>query len=179
MENITPSYLSFRKHVNTGAEDMAYYPQDEHEFMRVIYGMDPEGPGLQEVGSIEVCEGRLIAFPNILQHLVRPFKLADPTKPGHRKILALFLVDPKSRVISTANVPCQRSDWWAREINDTNALPKLPSELRDLIVENVDDFPISMKEAKVLREELMNERRAFVTAANEGFEMDTFSLCEH
>jgi hypothetical protein len=103
----------------------------------------------------------------------------DPTKPGHRKILALFLVDPYVRVISTANVPCQRRDWWSREINDINALPGVPSNLQELIVGNVEEFPISMEEAKELRKELMRERKAFVRTVNDGFEMDTFSLCEH
>ena len=59
-----------------------------------------------------VCtEGRLVTFPNTVQHRVAPFALADPTKPGHRKILALFLIDPHRRVISTANVPPQQAEW--------------------------------------------------------------------
>jgi hypothetical protein len=49
---------------------------------------------VQTIGNVECREDRLIRFPNTLQHLVGPFELEDPTKPGHRKILALFLVDP-------------------------------------------------------------------------------------
>ncbi|KAJ6184217.1 hypothetical protein N7519_005518 [Penicillium mononematosum] len=59
--------------------------------------------------------GRLLTFPNTLQHRVSPFSLADNTKPGHRKILALFLVDPNLRIISSANVPPQDELWWKRK----------------------------------------------------------------
>jgi len=53
-----------------------------------------DGERNQEIGSISTSEGRCIAFPNIYQHRVSPFELIDKTKPGHRKIVALFLVDP-------------------------------------------------------------------------------------
>ncbi|OJJ40832.1 hypothetical protein ASPWEDRAFT_178657 [Aspergillus wentii DTO 134E9] len=33
------------------------------------------------------------------------------SRDSHRKILALFLVDPNMRVISSANMPPQREDW--------------------------------------------------------------------
>src|SRR5205823_2246930 len=129
------------------------------------------GPiGLQDIGSVEAREGRLLTFPNLLQHRVEPFRLADPTKPGHRKILALFLVDPNIRIISTANIPPQRRDWWGREIRDTNTLPMIPGEIQDMVVEHVDGFPISLREAKELREELMEERRIFVSEANQALE---------
>ncbi len=39
--------------------------------------------------------------------------LQDPTKPGHQRFVALYLVDPFQRIISTGNVPPQRFDWWA------------------------------------------------------------------
>jgi len=57
-------------------------------------------------------EGRLITFPNIIQHRVDSFRLQDPTKAGHRKIVALFLVNPHTKVLSSAQIPCQRKDWW-------------------------------------------------------------------
>ena len=81
------------------------YPQDFKKWLPAIFGVESEGPGLQFVGSVETREGRLLTFPNILHHQVQPFSLADPTKPGHRKILALFLVNPHLKVLSTENVP--------------------------------------------------------------------------
>lgn len=38
------------------------------------------------------------------------------TKPGHRRFIALWLVDPSQRIISTANLPPQRFDWWAEAV---------------------------------------------------------------
>jgi Protein of unknown function (DUF4246) len=138
---------------------------------------------VQEVGSVETREGRLLTFPNILQHQVQPFELEDPTKPGHRKILALFLVDPYVRVLSTAHVPPQQLDWWRRSLTDENEktrLNDLPVELQEQVFSQVEDFPISLEEAKRLREELMDERRDFVLQHSKAFEASlTFSLCEH
>lgn len=134
---------------------------------------------MQDVGSIETRQGRLITFPNILQHQVQPFRLADPTKPGYRKILALFLVDPGVRIISTANVPCQRQDWWREAVDEEKTmLDKLPLEVHNNIFSQVD-VPVSMGHAKKLRLELMDERKQFVVRQDEDFKSLTFSLCEH
>ena len=138
------------------------------------------------VGSVETREGRLVTFPNILQHQVQPFKLQDPTKPGWRKIVALFLVDPNVRIISTANVPCQQMEWWAEEVLKDNGnvdkgrdLSILPPELQEMVFKEVMEFPIKLEDAKELRLELMEERKVFVVKHSEAFEAVTFSLCEH
>lgn len=121
-----------------------------------------------------------MTFPNILQHQVQPFELEDRTKPGHRKILALFLVDPNIKIISSANVPCQRKDWWREEIGCQGGIDaRLPRELGDLVFEEVEDFPIGMEEAKKMRLKLMKKRKAFVLKEVKFFEEETFSLCEH
>lgn len=70
-------------------------------------------PCLQNYGSVATREGRLFAFLNVFHHRVSGFKLADPSKPGHRRFIALWLVDPSTRIISTANVPPQQAEWWA------------------------------------------------------------------
>jgi hypothetical protein len=73
------------------------------------------------------------------QHKVSSFKLVDPTKPGHRRFIALWLVDPTQRIISTANVPPQQQHWWLDAIfGDTpesrNAvMEKLPAEVASLL----------------------------------------------
>lgn len=139
---------------------------------------------VQTLGSVACTEGRLLTFPNLLQHQVQPFTLADPTKPGHRKILALFLVDPHIRVISTANVPPQQRDWWSEAVErDSVSVGKglggLSAELRKEVFNNVDDFPISMEEAKEIRLKLMEERSKFVIPQGRQFEATEFSLCEH
>lgn len=135
---------------------------------------------MQEIGGVETREGRLLTFPNILQHRVGPFKLADPTKPGHRKIVALFLVDPNIKVISTAHVPSQQQEWWWKltQTKKNQQITGLPVEVQDHILDDVD-FPLSLQDAKELRRELMEERKVFVLEHRKAFEGATFSLCEH
>jgi len=130
-----------------------------------------ESSAAQQVGSIETREDRVITFPNLLQRQVQPFKLADPTRPGHRKILALFLVDPHIRIISTANVPCQQRDWWSQAIsNDVNGrFSNLPPEIHEKVIDEVEDFPISLETAKRLREDLMEERKSLTILQDENF----------
>ena len=134
---------------------------------------------MQELGQVVTREGRLLAFPNVFQHRVGPFKLEDPSEPGHRKILALFLIDPHCRIISTANVPPQQKNWWSPEIRDSERLAGMPNEVVDQIVDDVDDFPISLEEAKELRLELMEERKVFVEDVETDIQSSTFFFCEH
>ena len=132
------------------------------------YGVKNEERGtlIQVLGSVATNSGRLLAFPNVLQHRVSPFKLADPTKPGHRKILAMFLVDPYIRVISTANVPPQRRDWWAEVVRRVPRFARLPTEIFNKIIEVVED-PFGMEEAKEARKDLMARRGAMNNEINE------------
>ncbi|KAI9722671.1 MAG: hypothetical protein M1812_001602 [Candelaria pacifica] len=183
-QNITASKLSFRKRGDTETE--IGYDQNDWRWLEAIFGLRDENSegggstGTQEIGSVETKQGRLVTFPNIYQHRVDPFKLQDETKPGHRKILAFFLVDPNIKVISTANVPCQRRDWWGRELRENGALDRLPTEIQEQVVNKVDDFPMSMEEAKEMRLELMEGRKAFLDKHDEEFDGGVnFFLCEH
>jgi hypothetical protein len=103
-ENIEDSYLEFRCEIDS--ETMIMKPgQDEYQACEDLYGIAQNEAAIQEIGKVRTKERRLLAFPNVMQHRVRPFGLVDPTRPGHRKILAMFLVDPHIRILSTANVP--------------------------------------------------------------------------
>ncbi|KAF8626051.1 hypothetical protein AX15_005105 [Amanita polypyramis BW_CC] len=179
-ENITPSELAFRQFSDAEEANEINYDQQYHRWMLDVFGCDPEGPPIQDVGSVETRESRLLTFPNILQHQVQPFKLADLTKPGHRKILALFLVDPNTRIISTANVPCQRHDWWCESIKEKNtALGRLPLELQDKVFSDVEEFPMKMETAKELRLDLMEERKKLIISHDNFVKEVSFSLCQH
>ncbi|EGP88866.1 uncharacterized protein MYCGRDRAFT_99590 [Zymoseptoria tritici IPO323] len=70
----------------------------------------PGGPMLQFLGTVAAPDGRLIAFPNSMQHRTEEFSLLDPTRPGRRRWLKLHLVDPHYRICSTRNVPPQQFD---------------------------------------------------------------------
>ncbi|TVY87033.1 hypothetical protein LAWI1_G007198 [Lachnellula willkommii] len=84
--------------------------------------------------------------------------LADPTKPGHRRFIALWLVDPHVRIISTANVPPRQLDWWAESIfsksNDGMHMSKLPFELAQLLQQKGVPIESSSNESGKLPPEL-------------------------
>lgn len=156
VENITESNLSFRQSI----ED-PHYEQNDDRGVYAIYGMKNEDPLNQDLGGLAALRGRCIVFPNVYQHRVAPFKLVDKTKPGYRKILVFFLVDPTVTVISTQNVLPQQVDW---------ADVKLDSDKRKTM---------SREEAEKVREKLMFERKYAREEFQKKFFEREFSLCEH
>jgi hypothetical protein len=155
------------------------YEQDQHDWLPEVFGCEQNGSSVQYVGDIVAKEGRLLTFPNVFQHRVLPFELIDKSKVGHRKILALFLVDPHIRIISSANVPCQQREWWGQEIVERGLIPKLPGEIVNEVIRAVTDFPMGIEEAKELRLELMEERKGFAKVQDKKYASAIFALCEH
>ncbi|MFE6036626.1 DUF4246 domain-containing protein [Streptomyces sp. NPDC056452] len=147
-ENITESRLGFR-----AALDDPNYEQNDDNGLREVYGLEDEDALNQRLGSASTPAGRCLAFPNILQHRVGSFRLTDATRPGYRKILAFFLVDPSERIVSTSDVPPQQP--WS------------------------DTSTMTLEQAKTYREQLMQERKFFVAEHNEQLYEREFSLCEH
>ncbi|MFI9582271.1 DUF4246 domain-containing protein [Streptomyces sp. NPDC052236] len=147
-ENITESRLSFR-----AALDDPSYEQNDDNGLREVYGLEDEDALNQMLGSTSTPAGRCLAFPNILQHRVGSFRLTAPTRPGYRKILAFFLVDPSEKIVSTSDVPPQQP--WS------------------------DTSTMTLEQAKNYREQLMQERKFFVDEHNEQLYEREFSLCEH
>ena len=123
--------------------------------------------------------GRCIAFPNIYQHRVSSFELKDRTRAGHRKILALFLVDPAVRVPSTSTVAPQQKHFLVETLAECpGPLATLPREILGMIAD-ADPQTMTRAEAFAYREELMDERTTFVDASNHGFFGTAFNMCEH
>lgn len=178
-DNITDSYLAFREATSTEHLSEKPYEQSDYGHFERLYGIQQGGAAVQELGKVLTREGRLLTFPNVLQHRVSPFSLQDPTQPGHRKILALFLVDPYTRIPSTANVPPQQKDWWRDMVLGLDRVGDLPPELAENVMESAGDFPIELEEAKKLRLELMDERRLFVKDHETRLQQEDFSFCEH
>lgn len=147
-ENITESTLGFR-----AALDYPRYEQNDDNGLREVYGLEDEDALNQELGSASTPAGRCLAFPNILQHRVGAFRLADPTRPGHRKILVFFLVDPSRKIVSASEVPPQQP--WA------------------------ETSTMTLEQARGYRDQLMQERKFFVDEHNEQLYEREFSLCEH
>ncbi|KAG0083103.1 hypothetical protein BGZ92_011076 [Podila epicladia] len=172
-DNITESRLNFRIHVQEPE-----YEQDDRSGCRIMFGLEDEQALIQYLDGIVTKEDRCIAFPNIFQHQVQPFELADPTKPGTRKILVFFLVNPEAPVLSTTNVPPQQKAWAPMKDLMLEAARKLPTELMQEI-DRLVDWPIEMEEALSHRLELMNERKYFVNEQNQNMFERHFYLCEH
>ncbi|KZT21379.1 hypothetical protein NEOLEDRAFT_1150704 [Neolentinus lepideus HHB14362 ss-1] len=151
-----------------------------------VYGIDGKGGPLnQELGHVVTKEGKCLAFPNIWQHRVSSFKLVDPSKPGHRKILCFFLINPTVEILSTSFIPPQQYDWYMRELKRAPAMRNLPVELFGMVTDwlKVDDTgkggAITMEQAKEEREKLMKERANFVVKQNEELYELEFNMCEH
>jgi hypothetical protein len=171
-ENISKSTLAFRESV---AEPM--YEQGDNHGVSEIYGLENDEPLVQNRGLVEALEDRCICFPNTMQHHVNPFELEDKEKPGIRKILVYFLVDPSIRITSTLHVPPQQQSWYLEPLYHVFK-SKLPIEVINVIIQFMN-FPISLEQAKVIREDLMQERKFFVKENSDTFFERPFSLCEH
>ncbi|KIY45725.1 hypothetical protein FISHEDRAFT_48822, partial [Fistulina hepatica ATCC 64428] len=177
-ENITESQLQFRVSVS----GPHYHMQDDNVCMSWVYGITRDMPLVQDLGAVPTSVGTSLAFPNIYQHCVSPFKLADPTKPGHRKILAFFLVDPTKRVLSATDVLPQQREWVRDEIAlgpaSQSRLGRLPPELRDMILNHTDGL-MTREDAEKYRAELIEERSQFVATYNDEIVQLEFNMCEH
>ncbi|KAF5602401.1 uncharacterized protein FSUBG_7708 [Fusarium subglutinans] len=112
----------------------------------------------QNYGDVDTPEGHLLAFPNVFQHGISSFKLHDPTKPGHRHFIDLWLADPHRRILSTANVPPQQKDRWTGS-------GEVPKGL------------MNVEEARAHRLKLLDERTAEKTRAL--WESIDYNFCEH
>ena len=123
-ENISESGLAFR-----AAVCEPEYAQNDTQGVEQIFGLSDGEALSQSRGCCTTSEGRCLAWPNTLQHQVQPFELQDKSKPGHRKILCFFLVDPNKRVPSTLTCPPQQADWLKRELVNMPPFFRLPKEV--------------------------------------------------
>ena len=187
VENVTEARISFRQETLMDFREFAENQSEEHQALKEVFGIPevegwPELKGqqaVQELGSVATPEGRLLVFPNTLQHRIHPFKLEDESRPGHRRFIVLWLVDPNYRICSTANVPPQRHDWWAHEVQSKANLGRkgMPNELIEQVMGETGDWPMGQDEAERLRLELMAERTTALETAEEYF--DVVNFCEH
>lgn len=170
--NITESRLAFRT-MRANPE----YEQSDDRGVEHVYGLADEDVMNDEIGYIVTRSGRAAAFPNVWQHKVGGFRLADPSQRGWRRVLVFFLCDPNKEVLSTARVPPQQPDWLADAL-----LPELSPfmsspDVRRMVASYAAG--VSREEAEADRLGLMEERSSWYSAQeDETFERE-FSLCEH
>lgn len=150
VDNITESKISFRTFYECPWKEFS-----DGFYLEHLFGLKDEDPLLEELGDITCQEHRVVIYPNYYHHKDEPFALRDPTKPGHRKVLCFFLVDPyNSSTLTSKEVPPQQEEWWKSDII-MNLIPE--EELRELILKL--QTPPNLADAKVVREMLMRERR--------------------
>ena len=156
-----------------------YGDQDEFYDLGEVYDQDfgSGGIAIQEIGKVLTRQGRMIAFPNVLQHRVDSFRLEDPTRPGHRRILVLWLVDPHCRIPSTQTISPQQKDWWDEQVLPT-LLTEFPAEIAHMILDHVDS-PMRLDEARKVRQELMEERSTATDKITKRLEERFYNFCEH
>ncbi|KAL0477443.1 DUF4246 domain-containing protein [Acrasis kona] len=171
-DNISESVLRFRMAVSEPE-----YEQGDDFGVNAIYGIGNDDKLNQVVGGVITKQDRCIAFPNSMQHRVEPFELVDKTRPGYRKILVLFLIDPGTRILSTADIPPQQKEWLVQELA-LHLKEKLPIEIISYIVQFMPSM-MNLEQAKQHRDKLMQERGMLVRERNEMTFERTFSLCEH
>ncbi|KAJ2872882.1 hypothetical protein GGH93_003661 [Coemansia aciculifera] len=152
--NIVPVSLRFREAIRSCAFEAE---QLDIESIVKAYGIEQDQLGKgdiasQKLGSVGIKHGRCVVFPNTHQYEERWFRLADKTKSGHCKMLTFYFVDPSTRIPSTEIVPPQQQDWWIDDVLSSKPFRSLPQLVVDGIMAKVD-FPISLKEAKKLRQQ--------------------------
>jgi hypothetical protein len=168
--NITDSKLAFRY-----AVDDFTYEQGDDKGVREVYGLNDGDPLNQSAGSVLCKAGRVVCFPNTMQHCVLPFSLKDSAVAGVRKIAVLFIVNPMVEILSTRVVPPQQRSWWRKE---SLLHMKFPPEVVAMIEAHLD-FPLLREAAEAHRVALMEERSAGLTRVNGLVYEQEFSLCEH
>ena len=159
-----PPTLSFRCRINPEEGEFADGEIASPPYAPNCYGTEDGDPLIEELGSVALREGRLVVFPNTFQVKLESLRSADESQPGFCRIAMLHLLDPNRRNMSTKLVPCQRRDWWAEELRQTCArFGNLPLEIFNRIVAVIGEgeFPISMAEARKIRDEFRDERAEF------------------
>ncbi|KAG8696074.1 hypothetical protein FRC08_007385 [Ceratobasidium sp. 394] len=164
-ENITESRMAFR----TAVSYPSTYKRGIIRDSVFTWGISSNDPLVNKLGAVVACQGRAIAFPNNYQHRVSPFELKDKTKPGHRKIVTLLLVDPSVDVLSTTTVPPQQHEWRSAAISANPVLKAAFDKLAPETIEIINSFAdgtMTRAEAEAYRLELMDERKEFVHKNN-------------
>lgn len=173
VDNIKNSYLEFRKLL----QEPIYYPQDGHDYVKKKYGLYDGDQLNKYLGKISTSEsGRCIVFPNYIQHKVSDFELVNKNKTGIRKILVFFLIDPKKRITSTADVPIQQRHLVKKNMMEKND-HNIPEELIDSILDNM--HLMTEEDAQNHMKNLMLSRKYYTDKINEELFEREFSLCEH
>ncbi|EGF79876.1 hypothetical protein BATDEDRAFT_30120 [Batrachochytrium dendrobatidis JAM81] len=140
-------------------------------YWKDVYDIDRESPRNQYIGSLEVPNGRCAVYPNRYQHKEQSFELADPTQPGHCKILTFFVVNPSCRIVSTAHVAPQQPQWYNSSLDKA----PIPPELWNDITQYIQGVQ-SPAETKHHRDKLTSDRTQIIRVYNEYIYEQVYNL---
>jgi hypothetical protein len=141
-----------------------FIPGDAGATLRT-WGFQDSDSCHQYIGSRVIHAGLGLVFPNIYQHQQTPFRLLDPTKEGHQIVVSFFLVDPEIQPIVSTAVVAPQQKAWIRSAVDKYVDPRVPTEVVEQIMENVEGL-MEMVEAEGYRKELLSAREKFWEANN-------------
>ncbi|KAH7927256.1 hypothetical protein BV22DRAFT_1085358 [Leucogyrophana mollusca] len=155
VENVIGNAVDFRMAVTS--------PRGDRGAVLRTYGLDRGDACHQFIGSIPTYTGLCVAFPNIYQVQHMPFRLADPSKEGHQRVLQFFLVDPDiAPIVSTSRIAPQQVEWFMRAVHSSK---RFPIELSEKIANDVDGV-MNRGEAESYRDVMASERRAYEAVNN-------------
>ncbi|KAJ1864675.1 hypothetical protein LPJ73_000223 [Coemansia sp. RSA 2703] len=147
-DNVTDGGVELREHLKGHGLDL---PDSDDSSIE-----DVDEYISQEVGTVQIKPGRCMVYSNFYQSRDTKFKLCDTAKPGYRKLLKFYLVDPTIRVPSSAIIPPQQQNWWARQVRQIARFAELPDLVWDKIADYVD-YPMSLKKGKEIRDEILDD----------------------
>ncbi|KAH1286340.1 hypothetical protein KXW65_009012 [Aspergillus fumigatus] len=176
--NVANPRISFAHEISMDADDFSFsYFNWDIPYLERLFGVQNEKPSFQELGSVSIRQGGLIAFPNCIYHRLESFELVDKARPGRCRFLTLWLVDPYYRIRSTRNVPPQRLDWWEQEARShlSSAHP-LPQELADQIITEAGLWLMNLPEAQHHRRERAKEEALAYEKIRSQIERNTICL---
>lgn len=179
LENIVAPHVSFRApteaymRAKTDHHKFLFFEHNDSDLVspvctyaervfgtRLVNRRDGKGHhAVQNNGHVYMRPNRVVAWPNSMHHRFSAVQLEDVTKPGKMRFVQVSLVDPEQRIVSTANVPPQRGDWFGDGlIRGGDDLSKIPPEVIALMMGRGVEIPIeTLKKTATLQEE--EERR--------------------
>lgn len=177
--NLEDIYMSFRQMSETATLKEIDYEPDDWVWLKQVFGLEPGDAAVQNVGRIKLKRGRVVMYPSTIQSRMERFCLKDKTKSGFARGLALYLVDPNIRIISTANIPPQRLDW-TKEVQELGPLSeeinKFPDYVIDRVLNRKCKFPFRAEEADEFAGRMWKEAQDFTKYQAVAFYSNTIEL---
>lgn len=163
-DNVKPQSGAFHFRVQTHMDGHKYHHDMSTVDEMKIYGYKEtreilerdtrELLNIQDIGTVVVPDGRLLTYPGVLRHRMERLETVDSSRPGRRRMVLLYLVDPHYRLCSTQNVPPQQRDWWEYLLDDDGQGldGRVPLDIRTKLTWYANSHWIASEDATSLRD---------------------------